>query len=116
MDPNDRVKFPADFAQYPPVGNGGPEGRTAIWGGASKGVIFSLLMERADRPVDTVIDINPAKQGRYLAGTGLRVISPEEAMARLPDGATVYVMNSNYLDEIAHMSKGAFNLIGIESS
>ena len=50
--------------------------------------------------IDTVIDINPAKQGRYLAGTGLRVQSPEEAMAHLPDGADVFVMNSNYLREI----------------
>lgn len=71
-----------------------------IWGGASKGVIFALFMERAGTPIDTVIDINPAKQGRYLAGTGLRVQSPEEAMAHLPDGADVFVMNSNYLREI----------------
>ena len=71
-----------------------------IWGGASKGVIFALFMERAGTPIDTVIDINPAKQGRYLAGTGLRVQSPDKAMAHLPDGADVFVMNSNYLREI----------------
>ena len=69
----------------------------AIWGGASKGVIFALLMERAGVRIDTVIDINPAKQGRYLAATGLRVQSPDEAMAHLPAGADVFVMNSNYL-------------------
>jgi len=84
----------ARLAAQPP---GAPR---AIWGGASKGVIFALFMERAGTPVDTVIDINPAKQGRYLAGTGLRVQSPEEAMAHLPDGADVFVMNSNYLREI----------------
>ena len=61
----------------------------AIWGGASKGVIFALLMERAGVRIDTVIDINPAKQGRYLAATGLRVQSPDEAMAHLPAGADV---------------------------
>ncbi|HEY4958474.1 MAG TPA: class I SAM-dependent methyltransferase [Caldimonas sp.] len=72
----------------------------AIWGGASKGVIFALFMERAGTPIDTVIDINPAKQGRYLAATGLRVQSPEQAMAQLPAGADVFVMNSNYLQEI----------------
>lgn len=116
FDPNDRVMFPADFTQHPGGGNGTQGGATAIWGGASKGVIFSLLMERAGLPVSTVIDINPAKQGRYLPGTGLRVTSPEEAMTQLPKGATVYVMNPNYMDEITRISNGAFKLIGIESS
>jgi hypothetical protein len=77
-----------------------PRAARAIWGGASKGVIFALFMERAGTPIDTVIDINPAKQGRHLAATGLRVQSPEEAMAHLPAGADVFVMNSNYLQEI----------------
>ncbi len=84
----------ARLAAQPP---GAPR---AIWGGASKGVIFALFMERAGTPIDTVIDINPAKQGRYLAATGLRVQSPDEAMAHLPAGTDVFVMNSNYLDEI----------------
>jgi SAM-dependent methyltransferase len=86
----------------------------AIWGGASKGVIFALLMERAGVRIDTVIDINPAKQGRYLAATGLRVQSPEEAMAHLPAGADVFVMNSNYRDEIEALTAHRFNCITIE--
>jgi hypothetical protein len=57
-------------------------------------------MERSGTPIDIVIDINPAKQGRYLAGTGLRVQSPDEALAHLPAGIDVFVMNSNYLHEI----------------
>lgn len=72
----------------------------AIWGASSKGVIYSLYLQRAGVQVDHVIDINPAKQGRYLPLSGLRVSSPEEALASLPDGAQVFVMNSNYLDEI----------------
>ena len=86
----------------------------AIWGGASKGVIFALLMERAGVAIDTVIDINPAKQGRYLAATGLRVQSPEEAMAHLPAGADVFVMNSNYRDEIEALTAHRFNCMTIE--
>jgi hypothetical protein len=86
----------------------------AIWGGASKGVIFALLMERAGIRFDTVIDINPAKQGRYLAATGLVVQSPAEAMARLPAGADVFVMNSNYLDEIEALTAHRFNCVTIE--
>jgi hypothetical protein len=86
----------------------------AIWGGASKGVIFALLMERAGVSIDTVIDINPAKQGRYLAATGLRVQSPDEAMAHLPAGADVFVMNSNYRDEIEALTAHRFNCLTIE--
>ena len=91
-----------------------PSGARAIWGGASKGVIFALLMERAGVRIETVIDINPAKQGRYLAATGLRVQSPDEAMAQLPAGADVFVMNSNYRDEIEALTAHRFNCLTIE--
>ena len=86
----------------------------AIWGGASKGVIFALFMERAGTPIDIVIDINPAKQGRFLAATGLRVKSPEEGMEVLRPGADLYVMNSNYLDEIQALTRHRFNCLLIE--
>jgi len=86
----------------------------AIWGGASKGVIFALLMERAGVRIDTVIDINPAKQGRYLAATGLRVQSPDEAMAHLPAGADVFVMNSNYRSEIEALTAHRYHCVTIE--
>jgi len=61
-----------------------------------------------------VIDINPAKQGRYLPGTGLEVISPERAMSQLATGSTIYVMNSNYLEEIKQLSQNAYNYIGVD--
>ncbi len=86
----------------------------AIWGGASKGVIFALFMERAGVAIDTVIDINPAKQGRHLAATGLRVQSPEEGMAHLKPGADVFVMNSNYLREIEAMTSHRLHCISID--
>jgi SAM-dependent methyltransferase len=85
-----------------------------IWGGASKGVIFALLSARAGRPVKAVIDINPAKQGKYLAGTGLLVQSPQSVLPSLKPGTTIYVMNSNYLAEIQHMSGNNFNCICID--
>ncbi len=86
----------------------------AVWGGASKGVIFALLMERAGAPIHTVIDINPAKQGRYLAATGLQVKSPEEGLSGLRDGADLYVMNSNYLPEIQALTACRFNYVCVE--
>ncbi|MBI5591198.1 MAG: methyltransferase domain-containing protein [Deltaproteobacteria bacterium] len=88
--------------------------QSAVWGGASKGVLFSLLLERAGARVDIIIDINPAKQSRYLPATGLKVLSPEDAMKRLSPGAKIFVMNSNYLSEIKEMSCNSFDYIGID--
>lgn len=114
IDMNNRVDFPSDFTHNIAEQNRTEQNRTAIWGGASKGVIFALLKERAGYPVSTVVDINPAKQGKYLPGTGLRVKSPEQGITDLERGATIYVMNSNYLEEIKQMSNNAFNYIGID--
>jgi hypothetical protein len=117
----DIVDFPTDFLetvdQYAgrltrdKAKNGSPN---AIWGGASKGVIFALFMERKGAPIDLVVDINPAKQGRYLAATGLQVHSPVNAMTKLAPGADLFVMNSNYLPEIQELSGHRFNYLSVE--
>jgi hypothetical protein len=85
-----------------------------VWGGASKGVIFTLLKAKSGSMVNAVIDINPAKQGKYLAGTGIQVQSPEDALRDLPRGSSIFVMNSNYLGEIKRMSNHAYSYIGID--
>lgn len=91
-----------------------PGHHSVIWGGASKGVIFALFMQRAGIDIDFVIDINPAKQGRFLAATGLKVSAPEEALARLEPGATLFVMNSNYLAEIRQMTDDRFVYLTVD--
>ncbi len=88
--------------------------RRAVWGAATKGVIFTLFMERAGAQIDMVVDINPAKQGRFLAATGLQVQSPEVAMKTLPHGTQVYVMNGNYLDEIRVLTNGQFDCLAVD--
>lgn len=113
-DPNDAVNFPSDFTNILISAGSQADQPACVWGGASKGVIFSLLRERAGHPVSTVIDVNPAKQGKYLPGTGLRVESPEEALKKLPIRATIYVMNSNYLGEIREMSDNAYHYVGVD--
>jgi len=112
ISPGDRAAFPEDFTR----GLDGPQpaGKSAIWGGASKGVIFGLLKSRRGHVVDAVIDINPAKQGKYLPATGFLVQSPAKAMQSLPSGSNIYVMNSNYLQEIKAMSQGAYNYIAVD--
>lgn len=74
-------------------------GPVALWGAATKGVTFSLLVDPEARLIDHIVDINPAKQARHVAMTGLPVLSPQDSVARRP--RTVFVMNPNYLAEIA---------------
>lgn len=113
--PADRVDFPDDFqpltAAAPAKATAGP---SAVWGAGSKGVVYALLRERYGRPVNVLIDINPAKCDKFVPATGLRVMSPEEGMAELAPGSDIYVMNSNYLEEIRTMTRGQYNLIGVE--
>ena len=92
----------------------GARKRSAIWGGASKGVIFALFIRRASANIDLVVDINPAKQGKYLAGSGLRIYSPDEAIQILEPGAVIFVMNSNYLDEIKQLTNNKFHYMEID--
>jgi hypothetical protein len=106
----DRVRFPPEFTKT--IGECSPG--ALVWGGASKGVIFALLNERAGKPVGSVIDINPAKQGRYMPSTGLLVQSPADGLDALPDGATIYVMNSNYLSEIELISGNRFKCLPVD--
>jgi SAM-dependent methyltransferase len=88
--------------------------RNAVWGVASKGVIFSLYMQRAGVAIDEVVDINPAKQGRHLAGTGLRVSAPEDSLARLSPADNIFVMNSNYLNEIIVQSGNKYSYFTVD--
>jgi hypothetical protein len=114
FDAADPVRFPPDFTHQvdSPLTS---DKCSAVWGGASKGVIFTLLKSRAGYAVDAVIDINPAKQGKYLPATGIYVKSPQQALFELPPGSTIFVMNSNYLDEIKRMSNNAYIYIGIDN-
>lgn len=113
IDPADRVRFPPDFT-HSLCAHSVASGPSAIWGGASKGVIFALLKGRHGQPVRSVVDINPAKQGKYLPATGLLVEAPGTGLARLPRGATIYVMNSNYLDEIREAGGGGFTYVCVD--
>ncbi len=71
--------------------------RLAIWGSGSKCV--SLLSSlRLGAELVAVVDINPHKHGRFLAGSGREILSPDTLRASPPD--VVLVMNSIYLEEI----------------
>lgn len=69
----------------------------AIWGGGSKAVAF---LSALSLPMDSirVVDKNPYKQGRYLPGSGIGVLSPDKLAGEAPE--LVIAMNPIYRDEI----------------
>jgi SAM-dependent methyltransferase len=74
-------------------------GKTVLWGSGSKGVSFLTTLGLGDE-VSAVVDINPYKQGKYMAGTGHEIVAPAALGALQPD--LVVAMNPVYLAEIQH--------------
>jgi len=115
----EEVQFPEDFTSdidtyAKQILQDDGRRQRAVWGGASKGLIFSLYMKRRGAEIETIIDINPAKQGKYVAASGLLVTSPNEAIQSLSPGSDIFVMNSNYFDEIVQQSNQLFNYIKVD--
>lgn len=75
-------------------------GATYVWGAGAKGITFTNLLFLNDIQVTALIDINPAKQGRFIGLSGIKIKSPEDAGAGLKN-ANVIVMNPVYASEIA---------------
>lgn len=71
--------------------------RTVLWGSGSKGVSF-LTTLGDDVPIECVVDINPHRQGRFMPGTGHRIVAPEALQEVRPEH--VVVMNPIYVQEI----------------
>ncbi|HEV2110966.1 MAG TPA: class I SAM-dependent methyltransferase [Gammaproteobacteria bacterium] len=92
-----------------------PGARRAVWGAGAKGVMFTHYMARRGCALDVAIDINPAKQNRFLAGSGLPVLGPAAALATLGEAPDIFVMNSNYLSEIRVMGGPGPNYIAVDT-
>lgn len=76
------------------------EGRTmVIWGAGSKAVGY-LAATGVGASISAVVDINPRKRGRFLPGSALRVISPDDLLDMDPD--VVIAMNPVYESEITN--------------
>ncbi|MEA3412669.1 MAG: class I SAM-dependent methyltransferase [Pseudomonadota bacterium] len=71
--------------------------RVVLWGSGSKAVAFLALLDR-EIPVEYVVDINPHRQGSFMAGTGQRIVAPEYLRQYRPD--TVTLMNPVYRGEV----------------
>ncbi|NLI80091.1 MAG: methyltransferase domain-containing protein [Deltaproteobacteria bacterium] len=75
-------------------------GKVVVWGAGSKGAGFLNMVPGADK-VRYVVDINPHKQGKHVAGSGQTIVNPEFLTKYRPK--VILVMNPAYLDEIRRM-------------
>jgi len=116
--PDDTAALPSDFLAGVERAacriRENPGRRHAVWGAGSKGVIFTIYMQRAGLLVDDVIDVNPVKQGRHLPISGLRVSAPTDACGRMRAGDEILVMNSNYLEEIRSASGDRYSYVPVD--
>lgn len=72
-------------------------GPVVLWGSGSKAVSYLTTLGIGDE-VAAVVDINPHKHGKFLAGTGHEIIAPDALKEINP--AHVLIMNAIYVDEI----------------
>jgi SAM-dependent methyltransferase len=71
--------------------------RTVLWGSGSKAVAFLTTLRVRDE-VEHVVDINPYRVGKFLPGTGQKIVAPTFLREYRPDN--VVIMNPIYLREV----------------
>ena len=69
----------------------------AVWGAGSKGITF-LNSFGKNSCIEAVVDINPYKQGKFVSGSGHKIISPQE-LAKT-GVQKIVTMNPMYNNEI----------------
>jgi hypothetical protein len=71
-------------------------GPVYVWGAGAKGVTFCNLADPDASRIAGVVDVNPAKQGKFLPGTGHAIVTPSHAA----NAVAVLVLNPNYVAEV----------------
>jgi ABC-type hemin transport system substrate-binding protein len=77
--------------------------RVVVWGSGSKATGYLTTLGLRDE-IAAVVDINPHKWGKFVAGTGHEIVGPRHLAALRPD--VVVVMNPVYVEEIGADLRG----------
>jgi hypothetical protein len=73
-------------------------GRQAVlWGAAGRGITFLNLIDPG-RQIRYIVEINPARQGKFIPGNGALVVAPEFLKELKPE--VIILTNSTYEPEI----------------
>lgn len=71
--------------------------KVVVWGSGSKATGYLTTLGLREE-IAAVVDINPHKHGKFVAGTGHEIVGPSHLQALRPD--VVVVMNPVYVEEI----------------
>lgn len=71
--------------------------RVVLWGSGSKSTAFLTSLDIVEG-IECVVDINPYRQGMFMAGTGQKIIAPEDLREAPPQ--QLIIMNPIYREEI----------------
>ena len=77
------------------------DGPVVLWQAGGKALSL-LTLTGTENLVPGIVDVNRGKRGRYLPGTGIEILAPEDLQALRP--RHVVVLNEVYLDESARCS------------
>ena len=69
-----------------------------LWGAAAKGSTFLNILDKNRQYVKYLIDINPKKQNKFLAGTGHQIFPP--TVLKTDNTRTILLTNENYMKEV----------------
>jgi hypothetical protein len=72
--------------------------RIVVWGAGARGVTFLNIFK--DQRIEYAVDINPNKQGKYVPGTGQKIVEPKFLVKYKPD--FILLANPAYGEEIKH--------------
>jgi SAM-dependent methyltransferase len=73
------------------------------WGAAGRGISFLNLTD-PDRFIRYVAEINPARQGKFIPGSGAQVVAPESLVELKPD--VIILTNATYENEVKLQVRG----------
>jgi SAM-dependent methyltransferase len=71
--------------------------KLVAWGAAGRGITFLNLVDPVGE-IRQIVEINPARQGKHIPGTGALVIAPESLVEYRPD--VIILTNATYANEI----------------
>jgi SAM-dependent methyltransferase len=71
--------------------------KVALWGAGAKGVTFANLIDGSRSLLDCIVDLNSAKQGHFVPGTGHPIVGYQDLITR--GVSTAILMNPNYREE-----------------
>ena len=87
----------------------------AIYGAAGKGIVFgfSLMNSKFAGGGIVAIDSDINRHNRFMECSGIKVISPTEALNFLAQNTTIVLMNSSHYDYVSKIFAGKFKILTI---